>query len=194
MGFTVSSVLNGNRQQMLDQIDELVTKAERADLLMLYYSGHGVQDDHENYLVPVDARFITKSDITNRAISLEGLIAKLGSARARFNIIALDACRGNTVTIEQSDTREEIPKGFKTSAGNKLIESVYISLASRSGKPAYSNPANRNGYFTEALLKHLENGKRIESIFRLVSAEVETMTNQRQQPEIIDRLKGDLIF
>lgn len=194
MGFQVSTITDANRQQMLDEMDDFVIKSKNADLVMLYYSGHGVQDGNENYLVPVDARFLTKSDIANRALSVSGIIGKLGSAKAKFTVIAMDACRSNTVSVENSDTKDDIPKGFKPINSDNLIESVYISLASRAGKPAFVNTMGRNGYFTEALLTHLQNGKRIESIFRAVSADVEQKTKQQQQPEIIDRLKGDLEF
>ena len=194
MGFKVSLATDVTRQQMLDELDEFVLKTRHADVVLLYYSGHGVQDDYENYLVPVDARFITKSDIAHRGISLGGLIGKLGSARAANTVVALDACRNITVSVETATTKDELPKGFKTIRDEQLNGSVYISLASRSGKPALLNTAGRNSYFTAALLKYLSNGKRIESIFRAVTGEVGRTTQQKQQPEIIDRLEGDLTF
>ena len=57
LGFSVDTVLNGNREQMEDAVIMLKDKLSRCknSYGFFFYAGHGVQSGGENFLIPVDA-------------------------------------------------------------------------------------------------------------------------------------------
>ena len=77
VGFKVIYVENANLDQM-DAVREEFRNALDADSLALFsYSGHGVQADGINYLIPSDAKITAKSDLKRRAYDL-GFFLEVG--------------------------------------------------------------------------------------------------------------------
>ena len=62
---------------------------------LVFYAGHGVAANGENYLVPVDADIPREDEIEGASIPLSFLMGKLDSAKNPLNIVILDACRNN---------------------------------------------------------------------------------------------------
>ena len=60
---------------------------------MIYYAGHGVQLAGENYLLPVDARISSPSDLDSNSLRLVDVMGTLESIPSRMRIVVLDACR-----------------------------------------------------------------------------------------------------
>src|SRR6185312_8441720 len=52
----------------------------------VYYAGHGLQVDGENYLVPVDAGITRESDVPLQATRLADLMNVLSSVPSKSNI------------------------------------------------------------------------------------------------------------
>jgi hypothetical protein len=59
------------------------------DLLLFYFSGHGVRDP-KDYLLPVDS---TLNDLKHTAIEVEELVDQLTSTGCKNIVVFLDACR-----------------------------------------------------------------------------------------------------
>ena len=62
---------------------------------MIYYAGHGVQVEGENYLLPVDAKISSPYDLDGNSLRLVDLMGTLDSISSRMRIVVLDACRNN---------------------------------------------------------------------------------------------------
>ena len=99
-GFDVTTALDldqaGMRRAVADFAQRLAGKDDQKTTALLYFAGHGVQVDGENYLVPVDAKITgacgtfrsqpcVSADIMN---TLEQIGKKPGST-------FFDACRDN---------------------------------------------------------------------------------------------------
>ncbi len=54
LGFDVNRVLDGDAEDLREEIAEFVEDAAEADVALIYYSGHGVELGGANYLVPTD--------------------------------------------------------------------------------------------------------------------------------------------
>lgn len=67
-------------------------KAEAADTAIFFYSGHGMEIDGRNYLVPTDAELRTPGAEQIEAIDLSLVIDSVGRA-SRLSVIIVDACR-----------------------------------------------------------------------------------------------------
>src|SRR5262249_59693108 len=94
MGFEVSDGVNLDRTAMTRLIADFLRAAATANIAVLYYAGHGVQIDGQNYLLPVDVRFTGESDLTSEMTGVSTILAGLDDG-IRANIVILDACRNN---------------------------------------------------------------------------------------------------
>ena len=75
-------------------IKDFANVARDADTAVVYYSGHGMEVNGINYLIPTDAVLDTDVDVPYEAYSLDNLMQVLEPAR-RLRLVMLDACRDN---------------------------------------------------------------------------------------------------
>jgi len=98
-----------NKQAMDERAEEFTKLAKNADIALFYFSGHGMQLNNTNYLVPVGFES-GKSPIVH-ALNVTVLMEELARSQARVKIILLDACRtpftrGATVSHQCKTSRE----------------------------------------------------------------------------------------
>ncbi|MFX4990417.1 caspase family protein, partial [Acinetobacter baumannii] len=62
---------------------------------LVFYAGHGIQVDGENFLVPVDIDPRREADIPMQAVRLNDILNTLASVPSRMRFLLLDACRNN---------------------------------------------------------------------------------------------------
>ena len=97
-GFDVTAAPDLAQNEMRQAIGDFAAKvaAKGPDTVALvFYAGHGLQIDGENYLVPVDVDPKREADIPLQAVRLNDLMNTLGALPARMRIFMLDACRNN---------------------------------------------------------------------------------------------------
>src|SRR5256886_4389358 len=97
-GFEVSTAADLSQGQMREAVSEFAGKvaAKGADTVALvFYAGHGLQIDGENFLVPVDIDPKREADIPIQAVRLNDVLNTLTSAPSKMRILLLDACRDN---------------------------------------------------------------------------------------------------
>ena len=83
---------------MREQVSEFAGKvaAKGADTVALvFYAGHGLQIDGENFLVPIDIDSKREADIPMQAVRLNDILNTLTSVPSKMRILMLDACRNN---------------------------------------------------------------------------------------------------
>ena len=76
------------------------------DLAFVHFSGHGVEIDGDNFLLPRDIpkpQNNQKDTVKYEAIGLRRLISQFNSTGARARVFVIDACRDNP--FEQSGVR-----------------------------------------------------------------------------------------
>src|SRR3984893_6249574 len=69
-------------------------RAADADAALVFYAGHGVQVDHDNYLLPSDAQLERERDLAYEALPIDLVLGEVSQAK-RVGILLLDACRNN---------------------------------------------------------------------------------------------------
>src|SRR5678816_3750441 len=97
-GFEVSTASDLSQNQIREAVSAFAGKVEAkgADTVALvFYAGHGLQIDGENYLVPVDVDPKREADIPIQAVRLNDVLNTLTSVPSRMRIVLLDACRNN---------------------------------------------------------------------------------------------------
>ena len=154
---------------------------------LVFYAGHGLQVDGENYLVPVDAKIAREADVPLQAMRLADLMNALASVPSKTRIVILDACRNNPFS--------EINK--TTGRGLAIVDAPTGSLVSYSTAPGTEaqDGDGLNSPYTSALLKI---GQRpdlpIEQMLKLVRLAVNDATNRQQIPWESSSLTTDFAF
>ena len=81
IGFQVTTLLDGSGDEMRAAVDEFSFRAETADLALIYFAGHGVEVQGENFLFAVDANVKSNKDVQRQAVSLDQLLSAVKHAR-----------------------------------------------------------------------------------------------------------------
>jgi len=187
LGFKVFDVIDGDKASMERAIDQMKDqlKGQQA-VAMLYYAGHGLQLDWRNYMVPVDAKLNSSTDVPKQTIDIERVITTFKNANTRMNIIVLDACRDNPFADKASG------KGL---AQLDAPPGTYLAFATSPGNVAEDGDVSSgNGLFTEFLIKELQKPARIEDVFKRVRLQVRQKSQGRQIPWDSSSLEDDFAF
>ena len=142
---------------------------------LVFYAGHGVQVDGENFLVPIDASIQREADVPLQATRLADVMNALAAVPSKSRIIILDACRNNPFSeINKTGGR-----------GLAIVDAPSGSLVSYSTAPG-TEAQDGDGYnspYTAALLKiGQEPGLPIEQALKRVRLAVNDATNRQQTP------------
>jgi len=103
---TVMAVHDLDRAAMVRALRDFEDTAAGADVAIIYYSGHGMEMNGQNFLLPVDVSLKTDKDVEDEAIPLDRVQRSLEGA-TRLKLVILDACRNNP--FEQSMSRRFPP-------------------------------------------------------------------------------------
>ena len=93
-GFAETYVLkNPQRQEMEDAIYQLFANCSRDDLLLFYFSGHGVKDERgQLYLANCNTRKDNGQLVDSTAVATTYLQNKINSSKSQRQVIILDCC------------------------------------------------------------------------------------------------------
>ena len=126
--------------------------ANDADVAVVYYAGHGIEVDGNNYLIPVDAVLARDVDVEDETVSVDRVMKALDPAK-RLRLVILDACRDNPFTrsIKRSVNTRSIGRGL--AKVEVLTSDTLIAFAAKAGSTAMDGDG-KNSPYTSALLKY----------------------------------------
>jgi len=148
-GFEVSSAGDLSQIQLREKVSEFAGKiaAKGSDTIALvFYAGHGLQIDGENFLVPVDVDPKRESDIPMQAVRLNDILNTLTSVPSKMRFLLLDSCRNNPFPEIKSAGRGLAIVDAKIGAPN-----TFLSFSTSPGAEA-EDGAGANSPYTAALL------------------------------------------
>ena len=173
-------------------VSDFAYLAADADIAVVYYAGHGMEIDGNNYLVPIDAKLARDFDVDDEALSLDRVLRAIEPAR-RLHLVILDACRDNPFlkTMKRSVGSRSMGRGL--AKVEPVVSDTLIAFAARAGSIALDG-GGRNSPFTSSLLKHIATpGIDIRLAFGHVRDDVLEMTGQKQEPFVYGSLGGKTI-
>ncbi|WP_456621665.1 MULTISPECIES: caspase family protein [unclassified Bradyrhizobium] len=190
-GFTVVDARNDlSAQDMRRTLRDFGAKARSADIAVVYYAGHGIEIDGNNYLVPVDAQLENDTDVYDETIGLDRVLVAIEPAK-RLRLVILDACRDNPFAknMKRTMASRAVARGLakvEPSSPNTLV-----AFAAKAGLTALDGDG-KNSPFATALAHHLATpGLDLRKAFGYVRDEVLQTTTNRQEPFIYGSLGGD---
>ncbi|QOZ27059.1 caspase family protein [Bradyrhizobium sp. CCBAU 51753] len=192
-GFAVTSASDLSQDEMRARISDFAGQvaAKGADTVALvFYAGHGLQIDGENYLVPVDVDPKREADIPIQAVRLNDILNTLTSVPSRMRILLLDACRNNP-----------FPELNKTTGhGLAIVDAkvgspgTFVSFSTSPGAEAEDGSGSNSPYTTALLATAKQPGIAIEDTFKRVRLAVNKATDGRQTPWDSSSLTEDFRF
>ena len=187
-GFRVIKTIDATRKEMRRSIRKFGNEIASEDAVgLFYYSGHAIQVQGENYMIPIGASVYAEDEIEDECLKVSSVLRKMETASNKLNIIILDACRDNP-----------FGRGFRTGIrGLAKMDAPVGSIFAFSTAPGSvaADGIGRNGLYTSVLLEHiLTPGLEIGQLFRLVRVEVMEVSNYKQVPWESSSLTGSFFF
>lgn len=190
LNFDVISGFNLNRTDMYELILKFIDEAKCYSTVLVYYSGHGVQIDGDNYFVPIDCEYKDSKAIfkDTQLVGINSIIEFMTVKPSKTNIIILDACRSTVDFV-----KDIVGTGLtEIKAGNGTL----IAFATSPNEVARGDLAeDGNSFYTKCLLPNIIRPNiKIEDMFKAVRNDVINMTNGEQIPWENTSLNKDFYF
>jgi len=185
LGFDVIIVTNATKLQMQTAIDNFKLKLANYNVALFYYAGHGMEINGKNYLIPIDAKNNTETEVRVGSIEIGSIIDEFENYPNNTNIVILDACRNNPYL---SDGRG----GSRGFVAVTPTSGTIIAFATAPGKTA-ADGQGQNGLYTQELVKQLVVPQRIEDVFINTRNAVNSI-DKNQNPQEWSQLKGAFYF
>ena len=180
LGFSVTRLENADYSALRRGLQEFQRAASAAEIAVVFYAGHGIEVDKQNFLVPVDARLASDRDVEFEAVSLDLVIRTVEHA-GKLRLVILDACRNNpfAARMERGGATRSIGRGLsRVEPSGEML----VAYAAKEGTVALDG-TGRNSPYTAALLRHLEEpGLEVGLMFRKVRDAVLETTGREQEP------------
>ncbi len=197
LGFLVTRVIDGDAETLLRALADFTEQSRGSDIALVYYAGHGVQVNGENYILPVSLSAADASTVLNEGLGMSAVRRQLQTADAGLNIVILDSCRENpfgpivTEQTAESATPLIVRQGL---AQMRSAAGMLIAYATQPGDVAYDGQDSHSP-FTASLLRFIEApGLEIRLMLGRVREDVVARTNGVQIPWVEEAVLGEFYF
>ncbi len=187
VGFDVTLKLDVEKRQMDQAVAQFAREAKTADAALFYYTGHGMQFEGKNYLMPVDAELQDELSMRYEMTAIDDVKAALQLSPG-VKIMVLDACRNNplaerfirSISISNRGISLKV-QGYARPDSSQGMIIVYATQAD----DVAEDGVGRNSPFSEAFLKEIkEPGLEVGTMFRRIGRDVYVATRGQQSPEL----------
>jgi formylglycine-generating enzyme required for sulfatase activity len=188
LSFEVIEKVDLDDKKMRKVIDEFGEKIRNGGVGLFYYSGHGVQANGRNYMIPVHAAINGEGDVEYESVEIGRVLGKMADARNRMNIVILDACRNNP--YERSFRNATQGLAAITSAPTGTL----IAYSTSPGSVAADGSGSNGTYTAELITQMGREGLKLEEVFKATRAGVQGVTGGKQVPWEHSSVVGDFYF
>jgi len=179
--FDVDLLIDASLDVMKNGVGEFQSKLNSSTVSVIYYAGHGVQNDGTNYLIPSDATIEKTGQLAEQSLSLDRILSSLDKSESPLKIVLLDACRDNPLKSQLGLPRSiRQPKGLAEASS---ASGTILSYATAPNRIAYDGEEGKHSPYAKALLKHIGTpGVTVVDMLNRVGIEVEQDTFGKQTP------------
>jgi formylglycine-generating enzyme required for sulfatase activity len=183
LGFQVDLITNATLLQMNDGVARFRQNlASSSDAYgFFFYAGYGVQSQGDNYLIPVNARIASESNLRDNAMTVQQVLDNIEGAGNVLNVVVLDACRDNPFSWAQSSS-QGLTVMPASPPGSIVVFPTGVGKTTADGE-------GRNSLFTAQLIKNLETPSvEVKGLFDRVRQDVLIASKYEQFPEISSKV------
>ena len=192
LGFDVIAKYNlATQLEFKNAIKEFGTRRENYEVGFVYYAGHGIQVNDENFMLPTKVSFNSEIDVQEDGVSVKSIMRYLESKSSQVNILILDACRDNPFETTWKKTRSVKGEGLA-----KLLppSGSLIAFSTEPGNTA-ADGDKENSIYCISLAKNLKlENTSLDQVFRNVRREVLETSNNFQRPIEASQLTGSTFY
>jgi formylglycine-generating enzyme required for sulfatase activity len=185
LGFEVIVKKDLNKDAFYEAIDSFYDRSSKAEVAIFYYSGHGLEYQKQNYLIPVDAKVDREYQVQTATVAVDHVLRTMESAGAKANILILDACRNNPFAGK-----------FKSAswglADQKVPEGTIAVFATAPGEKALDGKAGEMSVFTQSLIRRLTDPVSFMDMISYVASDMKRELGGKQSPYIAGILNAPL--
>jgi sulfatase modifying factor 1 len=197
-------VENAKRSEITLALRQLKARAAGAKLVLIFYSGHGVEDTPtgydraETFLLPVDAVIESADDLPDKAVPLKTVLEALEGTRGVARGVILDCCRSGAPGATKALARAgknlaALDESVKKALGGAILpEGTLIAFAASPGRKAaaFLQDTDTNSPFTRFIAEQMSTqGGDLFAIVNAASRITKQRTEMRQVPHV--ELRGD---
>lgn len=194
MGFRVSLLKDSNLSDLTAQVQQfyasVIKDVHVEKLALIYYAGHAIQVNHQNYIVPLGMQFESYPEFISGLYKIDSLFTEINKSQGLQNIIILDACRNNPFENDRVADEGNMSSGL---APIKAPFNTMIAFATEPGGVA-ADGKRRNGVYTKHLLRHMTKQISVEAVFKKVRTGVAIETRNKQIPWEHSSLLNEVFF
>lgn len=194
LDFQVIVGVDQTRDELEASLRKFALEARDATMTLFFYSGHGIQVDGHNYIIPIDAKLEDITALDFETIDADRIFSYMGGD-GRIALAFLDACRDNPLSRRFA---RSLPKSRSNAVGVGLAmpqtvgTGLFIGFSTAPGDVALDGDG-RNSPFTSALLSHIgEPGLEINGVMTRVKSDVQVATSGDQRPWTNSDLSTDV--
>ncbi len=193
MGFIVEKVIDADKEQMAEAIDRFAEKMKKASVAVFVFAGHGMQIDGSNFLIPIGRTASTQiskiTQVPNRAINVNEVVAEMESNKVKFSLIVLDACRDNPIESNRGGKLKGLAS-INAPAGSLIM---YATKAGDVAGDGYGT--SKNSPFTTAFLQHIKTpGLDVNLLQSRITNTVLILTDGKQTPGAYSQITQSFTF
>ncbi len=196
LNFEVEELHDPDFRALIRGVRDFGIRAQKADTALVYYAGHGVQVDRENYLIPADAKLERARDLAYEALPLSLLLDEAAQA-GKIGIVLLDSCRNNPFIDRVSRAMSVSGRAVATTPGLARVDNVprntMVVMAAKADQIA--EDGQEHSPFAAAILAHFQiPGLELGLFFRSVRDAVLKATQNRQEPYVFSSLGAEPFY
>ena len=179
------------KREMTAAIREFGNRRSEYDVAFVYYAGHGIQVEDENFLLPTKEVFEGEFDVLDYGVSVQNIMRYLEAQTNEVNILILDACRDNPFESTFNTTRSLKGSGL---AKMPPPTGSLIAFSTDSGQTAPDGEGENSTYTLSLAKNMLLEDTSIDQVFRNVRSEVLEESGGAQRPVEATQLTGKTFY
>lgn len=195
VGFETELLKDLDEDAMGAAVDRLAERAGKLDVVAVYYAGHGMQKDGQNFLIPVDAELRSINSVERETIGLQSIVDVL--ERVPISLLFLDACRNNPFAEQLADSAVSQGRSAAVSRGLAVVRPVGDMLITFATLPntVASDGASGNSPFARALAKEMKTpDTEVSVLMKRVTSDVLKETDGEQRPQQLSQMQREFYF
>ena len=192
-GFEVTTARDVTQNALRQAVGDFAAKIAGKGpdtVALVFYAGHGVQIDGENFLMPIDVNLQREADVPLQAVRLNDVMNTLSSVPTKLRIVILDACRNDPFDA----INKTAGRGLAIFDAKANAAGSFISYATSPGAEAEDGKGSSSPYTSALVIAAREPGLAIEDAFKRVRVAVNKETEGRQIPWESSSLTSDFYF
>ena len=169
------------RDNIVGTLKEVFGKAGPNDLVMFYFSGHGLNGS----FLPIDF------DGYNNKINHEEIAALFNKCKAKYKLCLADACHsGSIFAMRSGETEPMLVQYYKSLS--KAVSGTALIMSSKADETSLESAGLRQGVFSHFLIRGLKGEAdknkdkivSVQEIYDFIYDNVRAYTGNRQSPVI----------